>query len=219
MKVFQNEDCWIISDNLDDDLVLEIKTIIQENLSTLHECKEGVSTTGKNAKQYWLRDKNLDLHVKDVSFKKFEKKFTEQILKRILSAGFIDPENKSCDLIPGCTWTVIGEENSYHTMHIHGGDFDGITIVLYLEVPDSNIEGHPDNNIFMCSRVGQRNPCYNYDTPILTMNPEVGKLLIFPCWVPHGTYPQTKGIGQTFNVDFQLTPYKNKNFLKISSYN
>ena len=44
----------------------------------------------------------------------------------------------------------------------------------------------------------------------MTINPEVGKLLIFPDWVLHGTYPQTKGTRQTLNVDYKLTFEENK---------
>ena len=28
--------------------------------------------------------------------------------------------------------------------------------------------------------------------------------LIFSNWIPHGTYPQTKGIRQTFNANFYM---------------
>jgi len=44
----------------------------------------------------------------------------------------------------------------------------------------------------------------------LHIDPKPGKILIFPHHVPHGTYPQTKGIRQTFNMDYMFE-YKSNN--------
>lgn len=46
------------------------------------------------------------------------------------------------------------------------------------------------------------NILYNNRPKLIDINPEVGKLLIFPSWIIHGTCPQTKGTRQTFNLDF-----------------
>lgn len=205
MHIHHNKESWVIMDFLDDNFIVEIKSIIQQNLNNLLCNKEEVSTRGKNAEQYWLRDSINNLHVNDLRYDVFEKKYKEQILKRINEAElFKQNDDKKC-LSPICAWTVIGEENSYHTIHDHGGFFNGISTVLYLEVPDTNVEDESENNIFIITNVGQKNPLYQESIPpYLTINPEVGKLLIFPCWLPHGTHPQTKGIRQTFNVDFKI---------------
>ena len=50
----------------------------------------------------------------------------------------------------------------------------------------------------------------------LHINPEVGKLLIFPDWILHGTYPQTKGIRQSFNIDYALDTIKEDKLEKLS---
>ena len=103
---------------------------------------------------------------------------------------------------PSNAWSVIGEENSYHTIHSHNeGIFDGISTLVYLEVPETNVKDEAENDIFLVTRVGSGNPFYYKIPPYSSINPEVGKLLIFPDWVLHGTYPQTKGIRQTFNID------------------
>ena len=47
MRVYQNNDSWVIESFLDDDLIEEIKIIIQDNLDNLLNCKEGYSTEGK----------------------------------------------------------------------------------------------------------------------------------------------------------------------------
>ncbi len=214
MRVFKNKDSWIIDDYLDTSLVQEIKTIIQDNLSSLYKNKEGYSTTGKNAEQYWLinqKNKN-NFHVNDSRFYDFEREYKNQILNRIKAADLFDEKTKEdIDLNQHNAWSMIGEENSYHTMHCHNeGSFDGISTLVYLEVPGTNIEDEPENNLFLATYVGPKNSYYYENTPTLDINPEVGKLLIFPDWLPHGTYPQTKGIRQTFNIDYRIVPANNK---------
>jgi hypothetical protein len=64
---------------------------------------------------------------------------------------------------------------------------------------------------------GPNNVFYHSNSKIIHINPEVGKLLIFPDWIIHGTYPQTKGIRQTFNVDYHfIFDEKPKNNLKYN---
>ena len=219
MRVFENKNCWVIDDYLDSSLVEEIKTVIQDNLNNLYKNKEGYSTTGKNAEQYWLIHQKDNFFVNDSRFYDFEKEYKNQILNRIKAADLFDKEKeKYIDLKYINAWSVIGEENSYHTMHCHNeGSFDGISTLVYLEVPETNVEDEPENNIFLATHMRAKNPYYYENASSLSINPEVGKVLIFPDWVLHGTYPQTKGIRQTFNIDYKivLTDKKDKpkNFL------
>ena len=105
-------------------------------------------------------------------------------------------------------------------MHCHNrGGLDGISTLVYLEVPETNVEDEPENNIFLATHVGAENPYYYENDRVLEINPEVGKLLIFPHWVPHGTYPQTKGIRQTFNIDYKITTSNKKDKSKSFTYN
>jgi len=220
MKVFESKDCWVIEDYLDDNLMSKIKTIIQENLSNLYKNKEGYSTTGKNAEQYWLIKQKDNFLIKDSKFYDFEKEYKNQISNRIKSSDLFDEEiNEYIDLNCMNAWSVIGEENSYHTIHEHGGHFHGISTVFYLEVPETNVEDDPENNIFLAMSTRPRSFFYHEDTSCLEINPEVGKLLIFPSWLLHGTYPQTKGIRQTFNIDYRIVPANKKDKSKNFSYN
>ena len=223
MRVYKNKDSWIIDDYLDTSLVQEIRTIIQDNLSSLYKDKEGYSTTGKNAEQYWLiNQKNENnFHVNDSRFYDFEREYKNQILNRIKVSDLFDEKKKEdIDLNLQGSWSVIGEENSYHTIHCHNeGNFDGIATFVYLEVPETNREDESENNLFLATYVGPKNPYYYENAPILDINPEVGKLLIFPDWLPHGTYPQTKGIRQTFNIDYRIVRANKKDKSKNFSYN
>ena len=206
MRVYQNKNGWIIEDFLDISFVEEIKLIIQENLDNLYKNKKGYSTTGKNAEQYWLVDKTSGFSTSDSRFYKFEEEYKNQILNRIKVSDLFNKKRKEkINLDCMNAWSVIGEENSYHTMHCHNdGVFYGISTLVYLEVPDTNVEDEPENNIFLATHVGPKNPYYYENSNCLSINPKVGKLLIFPNWVLHGTYPQTKGIRQTFNIDYEI---------------
>ena len=214
MRVFQNKDSWVIEDYIDDNLLKELKTVVKENLDNLYKNKEGYSTTGKNAEQYWIIDQESNFSLDNPEFYKLEEEYKKQICNRIKAADLFDKNLKdNIDLMTCSVWTVVGDENSYHTMHDHGRIYDGIVSLVYLEVPESNVENEPENNIFLVTHVGPKNQYYYENTSNLSISPEVGKLLIFPNWVPHGTYPQTKGIRQSFNVDYKLVVDK-KNKLK-----
>lgn len=206
MNVYQNECCWIIEDYLDINLVEKIKQIIQENLDNLYKKKEGYSTKGANVEQYFLTNSKNNFSINDSRFYEFEGEYRNQVFNRIKASDLFDKRREErTNLVPTGAWSVIGEENSYHMVHCHGeGNFDGISTLLYLEVPDTNIEDEPENNIFLITNIGPKNPYYHKNSPCQEINPEVGKLLIFPSWVLHGTYPQTKGIRQTFNIDYRI---------------
>lgn len=211
MRVYENKNCWIVEDYLDLNLFQEIKLIIQENLDNLYKDKKGYSTTGKNAEQYWLINKEKDFFTDNSRFYEFEKEYKKQILNRIKELDLFDEERKeNIDLKNNNAWSVIGEENSYHTFHDHGRGYDGISTLVYLEVPETNKEDEPENNIFLTTHVGPKSPWYYEKPPIVSINPEVAKLLIFPDWIPHGTYPQTKGIRQTFNCNYRIVKKEEK---------
>lgn len=205
MKLFCNRDAWVIEHYLDEDLVNEIKAFIQDNLDQLIEDTKGYSTTGEESRQYWLINNKRNMFYQHPKFYEIMHKFTHKILNRIKKAGlFVKEKEDHINLSPLSAWSVIGEEGSYHLCHDHGGDIYGISSLLYLEVPENNKENEHENNLYLITHVGPRSRLVYENSYSLEINPEVGKLLIFPNWIPHGTYPQTKGIRQTFNVNFHM---------------
>ena len=112
-------------------------------------------------------------------------------------------------LVQSTAWTVVGEEGSYHTIHNHivkgRGGMGGISTVLYLNIPES-VHKNKSNSIFLVLHADPSSHYINHPCPSLfNIEPEVGTLLIFPPHIPHGTYPQTKGIRQTFNIDYNFS--------------
>ncbi len=205
LKLYCNRDTWVIQHYLDEDLLKKIKTFIQDNLDEFIEDTEGYSTTGIDSRQYWLINKKRNAFYEHPKFHEIMDEFTLKILNRIKKTGlFVKEGEENIKLCPLSAWSVIGEEGSYHRCHDHGGDIHGISTLLYLEVPENNKESEPENSLYMITHVGPRSHMIKNTSYSLEINPEVGKLLIFPNWIPHGTYPQTKGIRQTFNANFYM---------------
>lgn len=207
MKIYINNRNWLIEDQLDKNLVDSMRDIVNNNLNDFLKLKKGYSTNGENAEQYWIEKGTPHLYFDNEEFQKIKKDYKNEILKRLKKSELLcedvsnnlDIDNQSC-------WTVIGEENSFHTAHCHnGGSSNGISTVLYLNVPETNMEGDPKNNIFLIMNSDSNSATYRCNPSVIDINPRVGKLLIFPEWIIHGTYPQSKGVRQTFNMDYYFT--------------
>jgi len=211
MKIYENGLNWIIEDQLDETIVEKISNLINDNSNDFPNLKEGFSTTGKNSEQYWLRKPDEDYCYKSKIFENIEKQYKFQILNRLKISGVLKPKIlKNIDIKSENCWTIIGEENSYHTPHFHSdGDGETISTVLYLRVPETNIEDEPDNNLYLIMNSGPKTRLYLNKPKYLTINPEVGKMLIFPDWIIHGTCPQSRGIRQTFNMDYSFIKQNN----------
>ena len=202
MKIVEYGNSWFIEDQLDDELLNDIKNFFDKNLEFLYTDKEGYSTTGENAEQYWIQMKGeKHFHYKNKEYEDIERRFREGIHGRLKAASLLQFDD--IQLRQSTAWTVIGEEGSYHTIHNHRqGRMEGISAVLYLNVPDS--EDH-SNCLFLVLHTDPSNKFFNQGCDSTWhIKPKVGKVLIFPFHIPHGTYPQTKGTRQTFNVDYNF---------------
>lgn len=216
MKIYENGSNWIIEDELDTNLLKYLTEIIDKNLNNLPKNKNGYSTTGDNAEQYWII-KNGDFFLDDENFKNIKHKYKDSILNRLKKAQLInDYTQDNGDIKEKNCWSVIGEKNSYHTPHFHNnGNYSGISTLVYLKVPEKNIENEPENNLYLIMNSGPNNKFYHNKPKFIMINPTVGKLLIFPDWIIHGTLPQSEGIRQTFNIDYQfIHKRENNNTLK-----
>ena len=212
MKIIEYGNNWLIEDQLKNELLNDIKKFFDNHLDFLYKDKEGYSTTGKNAEQYWIEKKgDKHFYYKNKEYEDIEKRFREGIYGRLKAASLLKTDD--IQLRQGTAWTVIGEEGSYHKIHNHGdGLIDGVSVVLYLNVPDDD----RSNSIFLVLHTDPSSNFLNKACPsCYEVTPEIGKILIFPYHIPHGTYPQTKGIRQTFNIDYQFS-MKSKSSLNYS---
>jgi hypothetical protein len=230
MIIYQNGSNWVIEDQLDEKLVEKINNFIDENLNSLVTYREGHSTKGKNTEQYWLRGNNSyfknvnfedieneqyclkgnNFYFKNDNFEDIKNKLKPQILNRLKKSGILkEIIQAKTELKTTSCWSVVGEENSYHTAHSHpdnnNRNNNGISVIVYLKVPQTNVENEFENNLFLLMNANEENYLYVNKPPIIDINPVVGKVVIFPAHIIHGTYPQSKGIRQTFNINYRIT--------------
>ena len=204
MNIIEYGNNWLIEDQLDNELLNDIKNFFDKNLEFLYKDKEGYSTTGENTEQYWIKMKGKKhFHYKNKEYEDIERRFREGIYGRLKAASLLKSDD--IQLRQSTAWTVIGEEGTYHTIHNHtDGVMGGVSVVLYLNVPESEHD-NKSNSIFLVLHTDPSSHFLKHGCPSYRhVKPEAGTLLIFPYHVLHGTYPQTKGIRQTFNVDYEF---------------
>ena len=118
------------------------------------------------------------------------------------------------------TWSVHSYEGDYNPIHDHGTKtIMGISTTGWTKVPqqilDQPVAGSPEYSLYNTSGVCDGYIAFNYglnqlmDTDRLrppqsfVMQPEVGKLLVFPSWLQHMVYP-FKGEGERRTVASNL---------------
>ena len=122
----------------------------------------------------------------------------DELSKLFLEAmkGVIETNN----LKPTSCWSVSGEEGSYHRIHRHmpfnGEDVEKtnrISTILYLDTPPKTRVA--DGDFYFV--IKENNEIKSY-----SIEPKVGDFIIMSANVFHGTYPQSKGLRRTLNMDF-----------------
>ena len=122
----------------------------------------------------------------------------DELSKLFLEAmkGVIETNN----LKPTSCWSVSGEEGSYHRIHRHmpfnGEDVEKtnrISTILYLDTPPKTRVA--DGDFYFV--IKENNEIKSY-----SIEPKVGDFIVMSANVFHGTYPQSKGLRRTLNMDF-----------------
>lgn len=90
------------------------------------------------------------------------------------------------DLTLSCMWSNTHNSGSYHPTHIHPNCF--LSGVLYVQCPPSewpgNLELHDPRPAKLCHYPDYiKNSCLTNEKE--SINPEVGRLVLFPSWLPH----------------------------------
>ena len=172
---------WIIIDNM---AIRDIAIMVKKGIKTTSPITlESKSTTGGKSKQYdlfkYFKNTSLLDSVKEKIFLNLDKHLQFKLSSlKLVSA-----------------WTVLGYKNSYHTLHKHGAHKNHVASVIYLNVPNSKHER--DGGFFYVYKKDQE---IDYGSH----KPRVGDLVIFPVTLWHGAYPQSQGLRQTLNLDFEM---------------
>ena len=184
---------WLLIDKID---TIELNLAIDKIIKDFDvELMKEVSTHGKNSKQYRLTQYLKNHTVSNLVKNK---------IKTLLTNKF--NQNTRLDLVSA--WTVKGQEHGFHVLHKHDYSIRShinedktmhIASVIYLNMPKPIKESvSRETNNFYC--ILNRNG----ETGYYTYKPVVGDIIVFPIWLWHGAYPQSKGLRQTLNMDFEV---------------
>lgn len=150
------------------------------------------STRGEKSKQYELFDhrENLQSIIEGVAL----------IAKNLIKDRKIDVPIDKLELTNA--WSVNGQKGSYHLLHRHKNyknnssdpiEATGLSIVIYLAVPEKDIE-NPGQFYFILHNKNGVKP--------KQIMPEKGTIVIMPNNVWHGAEPQGEGLRQTLNLEY-----------------
>ena len=182
---------WVIIEKFNIDDVLFLKKSVNSIVRNFNigSCTHNKSTRGENVKQHdlfqYLHDPRYGLPL----LNKIKLKIQNALLC----------ENKTIKQINlKSAWTVLGYENSFHAIHRHNQKkYNHFASIIYLNVPDIN-DSYRTGEFYAILQDSKKE---NFK---FTHSPKVGDILIFPNWVYHGTVPQSVGLRQTLNIDFEL---------------
>jgi len=196
-NLYQNGKNWVLESYLDTSLVLTLKNSLNDHLESLYENTHSSAVQGKNSNQYWIYDYKMHPNFFNQEFGNAMenlKSYAENILSE---QKLIEKKSLTFESV----WSIIGDEYSYCGIHDHPNIY-GVSVVLYLQVPPNVSNNHLDQTrgqIYFVLDSDSRDK--DFDKRVIHITPDVGKILIFPNWLLHGTYPQVRGTRQTLNTN------------------
>ena len=203
-KVYEYGQNWVVGVQAPHDLVKKLDAEILSNLDNLLADKENYTCKGESVQQFWLQ-KQDKTYIKEGGLSEAVSEYTQFVGDVCSKAETFNSQFLS-HLRPYGVWTVRGGKGSFHKVHQHNakGSVLGISSVLYLNVPQTNDDTQPNNNIYFVMNSGPTT-VFSPDQPsVVEISPKCGELYIFPNWLLHGTYPQSEGLRQTFNIDYSV---------------
>jgi hypothetical protein len=184
---------WLVETNLN---LNKYKTLLlNDTIKDLKNDTENRSTSGLS-EQYDIFDK-----FKEEPLQELKETITNHIKNVLTETKFIDVNAK---LHLEASWIVVGKPNGYHKLHCHRYLQDpktpNIASVIYLEMePEEPMRAEDDRDGYFYYVVPDNN-----DIIYGAIKPEVNKMMVFPTWLWHGTYPQKKGRRTSLNLDFSI---------------
>jgi hypothetical protein len=195
-KLYQRQKNWILESHLDNCLVESLKNSINIHLDSLYENTYSSAVKGENSTQYWIYDHQVHPIFFNKEFESSMYKLKDYAQSILIEHNLIQQPSLKFESV----WSIIGNENSYCEIHDHP-NICGVSVVLYLQIPENKSENHLEQNKGQIYFVLDSDSTEDFDSRVVHITPSVGKILIFPNWLLHGTYPQVKGIRQTLNTN------------------
>jgi hypothetical protein len=178
---------WVITTELD---ISAYKNMLIESTEHIKSSVLAKSTSGDLSSQYDIYHK-----YKEQPFQTLKEYVASHIKNALVAHNLILPSN-NLNLLS--SWIVVGKDYGYHTLHKHNNKMMHVSSVIYLEVPaeqPTRNEGDLDGYFYYVAAKGS-------EIDYQVIKPEIYKMIIFPVWMWHGTYPQKKGTRISLNMDF-----------------
>lgn len=143
----------------------------------------------------WQSD---DFNLHQLEFRELTDFINEQIKKLLPALGF-----KNNYVITNC-WININGKNDFNKPHMHGGSV--LAAVFYVTAPANAgrlVLRNPTQNHHFCIDAKIVDRWNELNSFTWEVEPEVGKLIIFPAWVDHYTLPNQSDedrISLAFNI-------------------
>jgi hypothetical protein len=189
--IYNSHEDWLVVSKISTNDVLFLKKMVDALIDkfNIESCTHNKSTTGEGAKQY-----DLFNYMNDSCF---GLPLVDKVRSEVRTV--LERENRLSRYFTLKTaWTIFGYENSFHKIHNHNPkDYKHIAVVIYLNIPDvidQNRSGAFYAVLQDSSKINRNFIHY----------PDSGDMLIFPNWIYHGSEPQTCGLRQTLNLDFEI---------------
>jgi len=208
INLYENRDNWILECDLDDEFVSELQEFLDKNIDSFRQAEtDRLSTAGKGSIQYWIKNHYGDKKM----FQKISYKLENKILNLLKKTNILK-DDIEITILPKNSWTIVGKENGYHTTHCHtDGSVFGLSCVIYTKVEyEEEYDGKGGDIYFIMNADCASSHTFQTKKQYHIFTPTKNKMFLFPGWLLHGTYPQPKGIRQTFNYEFDLIPHTKK---------
>lgn len=202
VNIYEHGTNWLLETTLPESLFSALESGVNSSVDTFHPDKENYTCKGPLVQQFWLQKQGVN-YIKSDELGETISKFGALVSEVCAKTAVFDPDFLS-HLRPYGVWTVRGDEGSFHKIHQHNarGSVLGLSAVTYLNVPSNNNDDEPNNNIYFVMNSSETTVFSPNKPNVVEISPKQGQLLIFPNWLLHGTYPQSSGLRQTFNVDY-----------------
>lgn len=176
-----------------EDVPQDVFIQIKDMVDIAHQKKEfddsntlGISIRG--GQQIQLLPSDYDLNID------FLKSYIEKICSSYLDT--VLKINGGTDIIPYVpqlvsAWTIKQNSGDYQAIHSHEAHISGN---IYIETPELKPESKSSDSCLEFRLPVVRNPAQFVFTDNWKFKPEIGKMVIFPSYIPHTVYPW-KGSG------------------------
>lgn len=201
-KIFREGQNWVIVDHIND---LSLANEVCDDVTDT-DWHQYTTAKGPKSRQHYLMNPRwmpVEDHREPARLDELKARWKHIVQNQVVNHGLMPAD--WTELHPCSSWTVIGEEGSYHTIHEHG--VSNICSVTYLKVPKG--QEPPAGQIFFVMHGEPYSPLATPQARIFHIQPHEGMIVIFPSWMLHGVYPQGPGTRQTLNIDFNGDPNYN----------